>query len=62
MPDTRMSSKPFLTEPPSVIRLYIRLALLSVLIGASAVIAGVMFGLLEDYVTGLYRKWINYLD
>ena len=62
MPDSKSSSMPFLGEPPSVIQLYIRFALMSVLIGVSAVIAGVIFSLLEDYISGLYRKWINYLD
>ena len=62
MPDTKSSSIPFLLEPPSVIDLYIRLALLSVLIGVSALIVGVMFGLLGDHLKGLYRKWIYYLS
>ena len=62
MPETKSTSIPFLVQPPSVISLYIRLAVLSVLIGVSAVIAGVMFGLLEEYLTAFYRRWINYLD
>ena len=57
-----MSTNPFLNEPPSVIRLYIKFALLSILIGVTAVIAGITFGLLEEYLVGLYRKWIYYLD
>ena len=62
MPGTRMSPLPILVESPSVISLYIRLALLSVLIGVIAMIAGVLGSMLKDYLVNLYRKWLYYLE
>ena len=62
MPETRTSAMPFMLEPPSVISLYIRLALLTLTVGVCAVIAGVVGSLLRDYFLNLYRKWVNYLE
>jgi uncharacterized membrane protein len=62
MPETKTSTIPILVEPPSVFRLYIRLALLTLIFGVSAVIAGVVGALLKDYLTVLYRQWIYYLE
>ncbi len=62
MPDTRFSALPILIESPSVVSLYIRLVAVSLLIGVSAVIAGVVSSLLKDYLVSLYRKWLYYLE
>ncbi len=62
MPDKKTSNLPILAQSPSVISLYFRLALWSLLIGALAMIAGVVGGLLEDRFVNLYRKWLNYLE
>jgi hypothetical protein len=53
---------PVLVEPPSVVSLYLRLALVTLVIGLVAVIAGVIGSLLNDYLENIYRKWINYLQ
>ncbi len=62
MPDTKPPTLPLLVESPSVISHYFRLAVLTMLVGVVAVIAGVAGSLLKDYFVNLYRKWLNYLE
>ena len=62
MPDTKTPTLPILVESPSVISLYVRLAVLTVLVGVLAMIAGVVASYLRDYFVNLRRKWLNYLD
>jgi hypothetical protein len=62
MPDTKTPTLPILVESPSVISLYFRLAVLTILVGVLAMIAGVLGSLLKDYVVNLHRKWLNYLE
>ncbi len=62
MPDKKAPPLPILVESPSVISLYFRLAVLTVLVGVLAVIAGVAGSLLKDHFVNLYRKWLNYLE
>ena len=49
-------------QPPSVVQLYLRLAALTVIIGISAVIAGITGALLKDHLVGLYRRWLYYWE
>ncbi len=62
MPNTKTHNLPILAQSPSVISLYFRLAVLTVLVGVLAVIAGVAGSLLKDYFVNLRRKWLNYLE
>jgi hypothetical protein len=62
MPNTMTPTMPILVESPSVISLYFRLAVLTVLVGVLAMIAGVVGSLLKDYFVNLHRKWLNYLE
>ena len=62
MPTTKPPALPLLVEAPSVIRLYIRLAILSLLIGVCAVIAGIVGGVVRDRLLDVYRRWLNYLE
>ncbi len=62
MPVTSKPTLPILVESPSVVSHYFRLAVLSLLIGVFALIAGVVGSLLKDYFVNLYRKWLNYLE
>ena len=62
MPTTKTPSLPILVEAPPVIRLYIRLAVLSTLIGICAVIAGIIGGVLKDRLESAYRRWLYYLE
>ena len=62
MPNTMTPTMPILVESPSVISLYFRLAVLTVLVGVLAMIAGVVGSLLKDYFVNLRRKWLNYLE
>ena len=62
MHETKSASLPIIIEPPSVIDLYIQLAVITLTITIFAVIAGLIATLLRDYVQDAYRRWINYLE
>ena len=52
---------PIVLEPPSAMNLYVRLALLSVMVSGFALIAVVLASMLENYLMKLYQKWLYYL-
>ena len=62
MPTTKSPDLPILVEAPPVIRLYIQFAVLTLLIGICAVIAGIVGGVVRDRLLNFYRRWLLYME
>jgi len=58
----KQTKMPIILEPPSVIRLYVQLAVETLFLGIFALLAILLVSLLHDRFMNFYQKWILYLE